>query len=51
LQEKNTSDFPELIRIETKSGHGASSTTKRIEILSDIYSFILFNIQVEPKYQ
>lgn len=50
LQEKNKSNLPTLIRIETKSGHGASSTTKRIDILSDIYSFILFNMKVEPKY-
>lgn len=50
LQEKNKSNSATLIRIETKSGHGASSTTKRIDILSDIYSFILFNMEVEPKY-
>lgn len=49
LQEKNSGDSPSLIRIETKSGHGASSTTKRIEILSDIYSFILFNMNESPK--
>lgn len=50
LQEKQAGDNPALIRIETKSGHGASSTTKRIEILSDIYSFILYNFKVAPKY-
>ena len=50
LQEKQASENPVLIRIETKSGHGASSTTKRIEILSDIYSFILMNVKVAPNF-
>jgi len=41
---------PVLIRIETKSGHGASSTTKAIELTADIYSFIFYNLGVTPKY-
>jgi prolyl oligopeptidase len=38
-----------LIRIDTNSGHGASSTTKNIEQNADIYSFILWNLGVTPK--
>jgi prolyl oligopeptidase len=41
---------PALIRIDTKSGHGASSTTKAIETTADIYSFIFWNLGVTPKY-
>jgi prolyl oligopeptidase len=49
LQEKNAGDNPILIRIETKSGHGASSTTKAIELNADIYSFLFYNLGVTPK--
>ncbi|MEP7270045.1 MAG: prolyl oligopeptidase family serine peptidase [Acidobacteriota bacterium] len=51
LQEKARSDNPVIIRIETKSGHGASSTTKQIEQTADIFSFLLFNLGVTPKYE
>ncbi len=50
LQEKAAPDNPVLIRIETRSGHGSSSTTKMIELTADIYSFILYNLEVTPKY-
>jgi len=50
LQEKNGGDEPTLIRIETRAGHGGSSTTKAIEQLADIYSFIFYNLGVTPKY-
>jgi len=40
---------PILIRIDTKSGHGASSTTKAIEQAADIYSFLMWNLGVNPK--
>jgi len=40
---------PILIRIDTKSGHGASSTTKAIEQTADIYSFLMWNLGVTPK--
>ena len=39
---------PILIRIDTKSGHGASSTTKAIEQAADIYSFLMWNLGVNP---
>jgi prolyl oligopeptidase len=50
LEEKAGGDQPLLIRIETKSGHGSSSTTKQLEQTADIYSFLFFNIGVTPKY-
>lgn len=50
LQEKYRGDNPILIRIQTRSGHGASSTTKAIEETADIYSFIFYDIGITPKY-
>jgi prolyl oligopeptidase len=50
LQEKHRGGNPVLIRIETKSGHGASSTTKAIETTADIYAFMFYNLGVTPKY-
>ncbi|MCX6133245.1 MAG: prolyl oligopeptidase family serine peptidase [Ignavibacteriales bacterium] len=50
LQEKYKGENPVLIRIQTRSGHGASSTTKAIEETADIYSFIFFNMGITPKY-
>ena len=41
---------PLLIRIETKSGHGASNTAKQIEQTADIYSFLFFNMGLTPKF-
>lgn len=49
LQEKGSGPAPTLIRIETKSGHGASSTTKAIDLTSDIYSFLFFSLGITPK--
>ena len=49
LQEKHRGDNPVLIRIETKSGHGASNTKKAIEQTADIYAFIMHNLGVTPK--
>lgn len=49
LQAGQGGDNPILIRIDTKSGHGASSTTKAIEQTADIYSFLLLNLGVTPK--
>jgi prolyl oligopeptidase len=47
---KSGGTSPILIRIDTKSGHGASSTTKALEQTADVYSFIMFNLGVVPKY-
>ncbi len=49
LQTAQAGDAPVLIRIDTKSGHGASNTAKAIEQTADIYSFILYNLGVTPR--
>ena len=50
LQEKNGGDNPVLIRIETQSGHGASSTTKALDLTADVMAFIMQNLGVNPKF-
>lgn len=50
LQEKHKGDNPVLIRIDTKSGHRASSTTKAIEQLTDTWSFVFFNLGAKVSY-
>ncbi len=50
MQEKSKGKNPLLIRIDTNSGHGASNTKKNIESISDIYSFIFYEMGVEPKF-
>ena len=50
LQAAQAGADPILIRIDTKSGHGASSTTKQLEQTADIYSFIFYNLGVTPKW-
>jgi len=50
LQAAQGGSNPILIRIDTKSGHGASSTTKAIEQAADLYSFLFENLGVTPKY-
>ncbi|HEY7497439.1 MAG TPA: prolyl oligopeptidase family serine peptidase [Vicinamibacterales bacterium] len=49
LQALASRENPVLIRIETKSGHGASNLTKQLESSADIYAFILHNLGVTPK--
>ena len=51
LQEKYNGENPVLIRIETKAGHGAGKpTTKIIEEVADVWSFVFYNLGVKPKY-
>ncbi|HEY1039708.1 MAG TPA: prolyl oligopeptidase family serine peptidase [Bacteroidia bacterium] len=51
LQEKNTSDEPILIRIDTNAGHGAGKpTSKQIDEYSDMWSFVFYNLGMKPKY-
>ena len=45
LQERQRGPAPVLIRIETKSGHGASNTAKQLEGTADVYAFIIENIK------
>jgi prolyl oligopeptidase len=49
LQAAQGGDNPILIRIDTKSGHGASSTTKTLEQQTDIYAFLMTSLGVTPK--
>ncbi len=47
LQEKYKGKNPVLIRIETKVGHGAgTSTSKSIDLYTDIYAFMLHNMKI-----
>jgi prolyl oligopeptidase len=48
LQERASGENPVLIRIETQSGHGASSLRKQLETTADIYAFVLHNLGVSP---
>jgi prolyl oligopeptidase len=48
LQELASRDNPALIRIETKSAHGASNLSKQLETTADIYAFIMFNMGITP---
>ncbi|MGE3491860.1 MAG: prolyl oligopeptidase family protein, partial [Vicinamibacterales bacterium] len=50
LQKHASPDRPALIRIDTKSGHGASNVTKQIEATADIYAFLMFNLGVTPRF-
>ncbi len=47
LQEKHVGLNPVLIRIETRSGHGASSTTKRLDEIADKFAFMFYNMGLE----
>jgi prolyl oligopeptidase len=48
LQENHVGDNPVLIRIETKSGHGASNLKKTLEVTADQYAFAWYNMGVVP---
>lgn len=51
MQEKQTGTNPVLIRIETKAGHGAGRSTQQIIADgTDKWSFMFFNMNVQPKY-
>jgi prolyl oligopeptidase len=50
LQAAQGGEAPVLIRIDTKSGHGASNTTKQLEQTADIYSFLMTNLGVTPQF-
>ncbi|MBA4251653.1 MAG: S9 family peptidase [Chlorobiaceae bacterium] len=49
LQKKYKGDDPILLRIETRSGHGASSVSKSIELNADKFSFIFYVMGLKPK--
>jgi prolyl oligopeptidase len=48
LQHNQAGDNPTLIRVETKSAHGASSLTKSIETTADLFSFSWYNMGYVP---
>lgn len=48
LQEYQRANHPVLIRIETKSAHGASNLTKSIEGTADAFAFTWYNMGVLP---
>jgi prolyl oligopeptidase len=50
LQAEANKVNPVLIRIDTMSAHGSSSTSKQIALTADMYSFIFWNLGVTPKY-
>ncbi|MBC8319379.1 MAG: S9 family peptidase [Bacteroidetes bacterium] len=51
LQEHNSGKNPVLVRIETKAGHGAGKPTdKQISEATDMYSFIMYNLGMEPEF-
>ena len=49
MQAAQAGPNPILIRIDTKSAHGASNTTKAIEQTRDIYAFLFENLGVNYK--
>ena len=50
LQEHQKGNAPVLIRIDAKAGHGAGKPlSKTIDELTDIYSFLLYNLGVDFK--
>ena len=49
LQAANTGDEAKIIRIDNKAGHGAGKPiAKVIDEYADIYSFIFYNLGIEP---
>ena len=51
LQNNQQGLHPVLIRIETKAGHGAGTSTKQIiEQQKDKWSFMFYNMGIVPKY-
>ena len=49
LQARASRENPALIRIETRSGHGASNTAKLIEATADVYAFVMHHLGVTPR--
>ncbi len=50
MQEMAARVKPVLIRIDTNSGHGASSTAKRLEQETDVQAFLFQILGVQPKF-
>ncbi len=50
LQAAHRGPNPVLIRIDTQSGHGASSLGKGIELAADQYAFTMVNLGMQPRF-
>ncbi len=50
MQERVSREAPVLIRIETRSGHGASNTAKYLESNADVYAFLMHNLGAQPSF-
>ncbi|WP_321481007.1 prolyl oligopeptidase family serine peptidase [uncultured Bacteroides sp.] len=51
LQACNDGTNPTIIRIDSKAGHGAGKPMSKIlEEQADIYSFIMYNLKMNPKF-
>lgn len=50
LQEAHRGPEPVLIRIETRSGHGAVNTAKQLDATADIYAFMWHAMGFVPQY-
>lgn len=48
LQRCQAGPLPTLIRIETQSGHGGSNLTKTVETKADQFSFMFYNMGIDP---
>ncbi len=49
LQEFHNGESPVLIRIQTRGGHGSVSMDQRMELYADVFSFIWYNMGVNPR--
>jgi len=51
LQWSDTGDAPKLIRIDSNAGHGGGKpVAKAMDEMADIYSFMMYNIGMNPKF-
>ncbi len=50
LQAANAGDNPELIRVDTKSGHGSSNLSKALDVTADQFAFTWYNMGVIPPF-
>ncbi len=50
LQVRQGGPAPVLIRVDTKSGHGASNTKKQIESTADVYAFVMHHLGMTPVF-
>ncbi len=50
LQAMAGGERPQLIRVETNSGHGASNLTKALDEAADTYAFVFANMGLAPSF-